>query len=118
MHIKKFVSTDSQMSQLGNYKWSVARLFELSKDLTVMDIPLDHVNMYYKYEMVTLREMAGHMTAVNNASLEYPIILDEDGEIMDGRHRLIKSIIKGEKTIKAVRFKKNPYPCEIADKSI
>ncbi len=106
---------DTQVAQLGKHKWHVSRLFELAKKLPVMDIPLMHINMYHEYEGLTLREMAGHIVAVNNADLAYPIILDEDGEIMDGRHRLIKAIITGKDTIKAVRFSENPSPCEIAD---
>lgn len=111
MSIKYFVEPKDQTSRLGNHEWSVARLFELSKDLKVMSIPLTHINMYYKYETLTLRELVGHMDAVNNADLGYPIILDEDGEIMDGRHRLMKAILTGEKSIKAVRFESNPPPC-------
>ena len=64
------------------------------------------------YEELTLRELADHMQAVLDADLSYPIILDEDGEIMDGRHRLMKAILNRESTIKAVRFDVNPSCCE------
>ncbi|MHA1832456.1 MAG: hypothetical protein ACTSV7_00575 [Candidatus Baldrarchaeia archaeon] len=96
---------------MGNHEWHVTRLFELSKNLDAFDIPLKHINMHNTYESLTLRELAGHIVAVNEASLEYPIILSEDGEIMDGRHRLIKAIISEKETIKAVRFCENPAPC-------
>jgi len=112
---KPFCDPKVQMARLGHHKWHVPRLFELSKNLPVMEVPLNHINMYYKYDSMTVRELAGHMIAVKNANLEYPIILDEDGEIMDGRHRLIKAIIEGETTIRAVRFLKNPSPCEVVD---
>ena len=108
----KFVSVEIQMANLGKNTWSVVRLIQLSKDLAVMEIPLTHLNVYYKYENLTLREMVGHMEAVNNADLNYPIILDEDGEVMDGRHRIMKAILTKQKTIKAVRFDDNPSPCE------
>lgn len=80
-----------------------------------MIIPLDHLNIYNLYEKLTLREMVSHMMAVNDADLSKPIILDEDGELMDGRHRIMKALLLGKKTIKAVRFEKNPYPCQIHD---
>lgn len=112
---KNFCKTDEQMSRLGNHEWHVTRLFELSKKLEVMEIPLKHINMLYIYPSLTLRELAGHMIAVKNADLTYPIILDENGEIMDGRHRLMKAIIEGKETIKAVRFEVNPSPCKIYD---
>lgn len=80
-----------------------------------MNIPIDHLNVFYAYKNLTLREMVMHMQAVNDADLKFPIILDEDGELMDGRHRIMKALITGKKTIKAVRFDKNPAPCEVVD---
>jgi ParB-like chromosome segregation protein Spo0J len=62
------------------------------------------------YDKLTLREMVMHMKAVQKADLSMPVILDEDGELMDGRHRLMKAILLGKKTIKAVRFDVNPRP--------
>lgn len=99
------------MAKLGSHEWSVARLFTLAKDLPVMTIPLDHLNIYLKYKDLTLRELVGHMKSVNDADLKYPIILDEDGEVMDGRHRIMKAMLENKKTIKAVRFEENPSPC-------
>jgi ParB-like chromosome segregation protein Spo0J len=80
-----------------------------------MTIPLDHLNVWYSYEKLTLREMVMHMNAVNKADLSKPIILDEDGELMDGRHRIMKAMLTGVATIKAVRFDENPSPCRVTD---
>jgi len=115
LKIKEWHHPNEQMAQLGKHYWSVPRLFELSRSLKVMDIPLDHMNTWGKYENLTYREFVMHMKAVNNADLKKPIILDEDGEIMDGRHRLLKALLIGAKTIKAVRFEENPTPCRIDD---
>lgn len=112
MKIKDWHSPHNQMSRLGRHLWSVPRLFELARDLPVMDVPLDHLSVYYTYDKLTLREMVTHMKGVNDADLNKPIILDEDGELMDGRHRLMKAMLLGEKTIKAVRFDENPSPCQ------
>ena len=76
-----------------------------------MEIPLNHLNVYNKYEDLTLRQMVMHMKATQDADLDCPIILDEDGEIMDGRHRIMKALLIGAETIKAVRFDENPKPC-------
>lgn len=115
MKIKNFCHSSEQMAKLGRHHWSVARLFVLAKELPVMTIPLDHLNVYYKYEKLTLREFVGHMKSVNDADLKYPIILDEDGEVMDGRHRIMKAMLENKKTIKAVRFEENPDPCKSTD---
>jgi len=80
-----------------------------------MNIPLEHLNIYKTYNTMSLRELVGHMKSVNNADLKYPIILDEDGEVMDGRHRIMKALLTGKKTIKAVRFEENPKACRHDD---
>jgi len=115
MKIPKWHKPKDQISRLGNHQWSVNKLFKLAEDLKVMEIPLDHLNINYTYQHLNLRYMAMHFKAVQKADLSYPIILDEDGELMDGRHRLMKALIKGHKTIKAVRFESNPKPCIITE---
>lgn len=110
MRIEKWLPPDEQMCTLGRHTWSVPRLFELSRGLPVMSVPLNHLSLYYTYEKLTLREMVMHMQAVRDADLDMPIILDEDGELMDGRHRLMKAMLLGCHKIKAVRFDKNPVP--------
>lgn len=115
MKIEKWYKPKDQMCSLGVNSWSVPRLFELSKSFKVMDVPLDHLNVYYTYSNLTLRDMVMHMNAVNSADLTKPIILDENGELMDGRHRLMKAMMLKKKTVKVVRFKKNPSPCRVSD---
>ena len=115
MYIKKFPEIGTQMCQLGKCHWSVSRLVDLSKDLKWFYIPLNHLNVYHLYKDLTLRDMVMHFNAVNDANLSFPIILDEDGEIMDGRHRIMKAIMEDKSNILAVRFDENPKPCSIDD---
>lgn len=116
MRVEKFCSIESgQMCRIGRHHWSVAKLIAMSKDLEVMNIPLDHLNVGHAYSNLRLRDMIMHMQAVLDADLKRPIILDEDGEIMDGRHRIMKAMLNHAKTIKAVRFDVNPTPCKETD---
>lgn len=115
MKIKEWLSPNQQMAVIGRHSWSVSRLFELARDLPIMDVPLKHLNVFYVFEKTTLRDMVMHMQAVNDADLDKPIILDENGELMDGRHRLMKAMLTGAETIKAVRFDENPSPCQERD---
>lgn len=87
----------------------------MARNLPVMEVPLNHLHLYYTYEKLTLREMVMHMKAVNAADLEKPIILDEDGELMDGRHRLMKAMLTGAESIKVVRFDENPSPDRVSE---
>jgi hypothetical protein len=115
MKIKDFVKVDEQDARCGNHIWSVSRLIALSQHLPIMEVKLDHMSVWYKYETMPLRDMVMHMKAVLNADLSCPIILDEDGEILDGRHRVMKALLEGKETILAVRFDENPPPCRIKD---
>ncbi len=115
MKIKDWHCPNDQMCNLGRHSWSVPRLFELARNLPVMDVPINHLSLYYTYEKLTLRDVVMHMNAVNDADLDKPIILDEDGELMDGRHRLMKAMLLGYEKIKAVRFDENPSPCRVSD---
>jgi hypothetical protein len=105
---------NGQTSIIGKHEWSVSRLIELSKELIVFECQLNSLNLWKKYD-VTLRQFVMHMKAVMDADLSYPIIIDEDGEIMDGRHRIMKAILEGKDTIKAVRFDENPSPCRFVE---
>lgn len=106
---------EDQWCSLGGLHYRVARLGELSKDFPVMEIPLRHLNIYHVYHKLTLRQMVAHMRAVESADLDYPIILDEDGEVLDGRHRIMKAILLNKQTIKAVRFDTNPEPDKVEE---
>ena len=57
MKIEKWCPPGDQMAQLRNQHWTVARLVMLSKDLEVFEIPLNHLNLYYYYDSLTLRKM-------------------------------------------------------------
>lgn len=115
MKIKAWIDPKDQMCSIGRHCWGVPRLFELSRSLPVMEVPLNRLSLWYTYEKLTLREMVMHMKAVNDADLDKPIILDEDGELMDGRHRLMRAMLNGAETIKVVRFEENPVPCQVKD---
>jgi len=104
-----------QMCRLGKHEWSVARLIQLSSNLEVMLIPIQHLNVYHIYDRLSLREMVMHFDTAMMADLDCPIILDEDGELMDGRHRIMKVLMNGDRAIKAVRFDENPPPCSILE---
>lgn len=117
MKIRSWIQPHDQMCNLGRSSWSVPRLFELARALPVMEIQLDHLNLWCTYGRLSLRDMVMHINAVNAADLDQPIILDEDGELLDGRHRIMKALLLGRKTIKAVRFDENPSPCKYNEKS-
>jgi hypothetical protein len=110
LKIKNNGLSDGRYTDQDGYYYSVTRLIEHSKGLPIFEIPLAGIFIGEKVfpESRTARDIAEHVKRVNETSLEYPILLDPNGFIMDGWHRVVKALVTGEKTIKAVRFKELP----------
>ena len=62
----------------------------------------------------TLREVLTHFERIQT-ELTYPIILNHDGSLMDGGHRLCKAILEGHTKIRAVQFPAMPVPDEVSE---
>lgn len=104
---------DNKFTDENKNVWRVTTLIHKSKDLEPFEIPLSGMDLRQRvFEDVepTAIMIAKHMKRANETNLDYPIILDEDGVIMDGWHRVIKALILELPTIKAVRFDQTPAP--------
>ena len=106
-----------RMSSQGLLAWDVRRLVELSAELEVLSVPISEIgeldeNYWYAYEgqVPTCRSLIEHSMLINQADLSYPIILDAEGRVMDGMHRVCKAFQIGEPYIRAVRFIETPTP--------
>lgn len=107
----KINDLDTQVFSDGNRRWRITRLIKLAEELKPFKIPMKHFNFAnLKPNIHTMQHFVENVRAVNDADLSFPIILDEEGFVMDGRHRVAKAILTGEKYILAVRFKETP-PC-------
>lgn len=103
----------------GNKVWKARTLYEFAenKKYPVMDMPLWCINLSDENVFTTtpLKTFIFQCKRVINCSLEYPIILDDYGQIADGYHRLCKAILEGRETIKAIRLYEMPDPDRIED---
>ena len=111
----------SRNVQGKKYIYNVPHLIEESKNLEVIEVNLEDIKEidtniwnYLKYEH-SIRKIVSVMERVLAADLSYPIILAPDGALMDGGHRIAKSLHLNKKTIKAVKFKEYPQPNAILD---
>ena len=106
--------------------WYADSLWALAVDLPVFEIALDSVkawtgapaldeDCWFGGRGATLREVAKHCRKINAATFEHPIILNDDGTLMDGGHRLCKALLEGRTTIAAVQFPAMPPPDEVHD---
>lgn len=109
IYIKKWADTLSQRVSIGEDKYVINNLHARANELTPKEMPMEHLNIYdLKIDKTSVKEFARHMRAVLNTDLDYPIILDDEGYVMDGRHRIVKALFEGKKSIKFVRFETTP----------
>jgi hypothetical protein len=98
----------------GRAFWYTERLWEVAKGLPITTIALDSIpefdqNCWFR-EPPTCRQVAEHARQIEEADLEFPIILSSDGQLMDGGHRIAKAWLLGLTEVKARRFKRDPEP--------
>ena len=104
-------------TKTGLDAWNVGRLIELSAGLPVQMInPAEaaelHENHWYSHGSVvpTPLSIIEHAQLIQVCDLAYPIILDQQGRVMDGMHRICKAIIDNVVEVPAVRFLVDPTP--------
>jgi len=62
-----------------------------------------------------VREFVAHMKLILDADMEFPIILDQDACLFDGRHRMVRALLEGYENIKTQRFEEDPPATYIKD---
>lgn len=110
--IPKWANHEDETFEDDNKVWGVSRLIDRAKHLKPFKIPLMGLNIYDYYPKIdSMRDFVAHMRNVLDADLTKPIILDEDGYVMDGKHRIAKALLEEKEYILAVRFDETP-PCD------
>jgi hypothetical protein len=100
----------------GN-RYSVAKLLDDAKDLPVFDCPLASLDLQGEiWQGSNMFRLAWHVKKCMKADLDAPILLDWNGCIADGRHRVIKAIAMGKRTLPARRMTWRPDPDSIGHK--
>ena len=97
--------------------WDVDRLIRLSADLPVVEVPLDAIweldTPYWSTPgdgPTTVSEDNTPIRLVRDVDPSYPLIPGSDGRVMDGMHRIVRAVLEGRTTIRAVRFATLPEP--------
>ncbi len=104
-------------SAAGLLAWDIDQLIALTKNLTLVQIPLAHLaeldeNYWYSTAdtQPTCRSIAQHMRLVQAADLAFPIILCPEGKLLDGMHRAVKALLEEREFIAAYRLPYLPEP--------
>lgn len=97
----------------GDKVWKAQTLYDFAKvkEYPILDMPLWNIDLTLEpFECSQLYSFIFQCKRVCNCSLDYPILLDNYGQIADGYHRLCKAILEGKETIKAIRLEEMPAP--------
>lgn len=87
------------------------------KQYPTFDMPLAGINMEnLPFSINNFLHFCNHVKRIDNADLQFPIIIDNLGYVADGWHRIAKAVINGNSTIKAVRMMEMPEPSGKSDK--
>lgn len=98
----------AQHCSIGKSRYAVARLIAKAdaEDLPVFDAPVAALDLETpsSWGSGSMIDFVVHMRAVLAADTDFPILLDGDGSVLDGRHRIAKAIHEGRATLPARRF--------------
>ena len=93
------------------YFWDVSTLIQFCKEKEYKTFDMPIAGIYtggHKYDCNSFNKFIDHCDRVANANLDYPIILDDEGYIADGWHRVCKAKLQSIETIKAIRMLEMP----------
>ena len=101
---------ESYYSTRGNtYDAPTLVAFAKHKNYKTFDLPLVGIDIsHIPFSASTFGQFLYHLKRVNDTSLDYPVILDDEGVICDGWHRVAKAYLEGRPTVKAIRLLEMP----------
>lgn len=104
VQVEDFLPGEGGWTHKG-YHWDSATLYRAAEGLKPFDLPLAGIDMNtLPWNFTRFTDYIYHAKRVEKADIKYPIILDPDGTIIDGWHRIAKAVLKGNIYIKAVRL--------------
>ena len=101
---------ESYYSTRGNtYDAPTLVAFAKHKNYKTFDLPLVGIDIsHMPFSSSTFGQFLYHLKRVNDTNLDYPVILDDEGVICDGWHRVAKAYLEGRPTVKAIRLLEMP----------
>jgi ribonuclease HI len=107
----------SRMVGSERWVWNTERFWEAAKGLPSENVPVESLARWLDTDCwfgedakPTIRKVAEHAKRIADADLSLPIILDPEGELMDGGHRLARAYLEGRAEIATVRLPALPEP--------
>ena len=116
--VPKWQAIDTQTISDGDVVYSIPSIITQARNLKPFSIPIAGIWLGYGISSEDISDFVEHMKAVLAVDKSYPIILDHQGWVIDGRHRIARALYDGDIYIQAVRFQEPPeYMRKEEDKS-
>jgi len=93
----------------GDHEWDVRVLWKAAQDLPTKEYLIEYINL-----STLSNDFEDNLNRVKLCDLTYPILLDPNSYVVDGMHRLIKSILMGKETVLVKQFYCMPKPIRSA----
>lgn len=99
-------SRDESVAGLGNRRWKIQDLRKAVENEPIYQVPIAFIDLAsHRFDDEDgLIGFAHHMKHVLDCDTSDPIIFDQWGRILDGRHRLVKALMEGKTTIPAKKI--------------
>lgn len=118
VQISKVSIVENYFTDQDGYVYGTAKLIQHSKQYKEFDLPLCGIDLRRNaWRIDNVDDFIHHAKRCSDADLKYPILLDHYGTIADGMHRLVKAIVLGKKTIRAIRLETMPTADRVEEKS-
>jgi len=102
---KTQVEVTDQQYRHGEDVWSMSRLIHLSSGFTPYTLPIKHLNVKGIFgDEASTYEIVKQIKETLDVDMTSPIIIDQDGAIVDGRRRVLKAMLTGIESVQAVKF--------------
>ena len=89
------IPTGSGYYKAGKF-WKASTLWDAVKNKTPQRVENRYILQECSWNIGTLRDFAEEMRIVQGVNLDYPIILDINGHILDGAHKVVKAYLEGK----------------------
>ena len=95
--------------------WDVNRLLRLHANVPTQAVALSQIAeiqqaYWFPNTHPSTADIVEHMRLVEAADLAYPILMDAEGKLMDGMHRVAKALLAGHTHIHAQQLSLTPAP--------
>lgn len=103
---------EESVQGLGDRMWRIQDLLKAVENVPVYEVPLAFLDLS-KHNFDSeggLIDFAIHMRHVNESDPDDPVVFDQWGRIVDGRHRIVKALLEGRTTIKAKKIPDGTQP--------